>query len=276
MTWRAELSLRYWRDGDTTRSHDRHRGPLRVLQPLYPEGPGVCHHVLVHPPGGIAGGDELDIELSLEAGAHALVTTAGATRFYRSDGAPAAQQAHIRMAAGSRLEWLPLETLAYPGCRADNAVRAELAPGAEMIGWDLLALGLPASGKVFDGGWIRQHLELPGRWLERGCIAGDDALLLNSPLGLAGHRVLGTLWIAAGAAWPDGRRDALLDAAREAAAQGPLARTSGVTAPQPGVVVLRVLATHVESALALLMRARAAWRRVAWGLAEEPPRVWRL
>ncbi|CAD5374376.1 Urease accessory protein UreD [Rubrivivax sp. A210] len=282
MSWQGELQLRYWRDGAATRAHDLHHGPLRVLQALYPEGAGICHHVLVHPPGGIAGGDELRIDARVEAGAHALITTAGATRYYRSDGEPASQRARLRVAAGARLEWLPLETLAYPGCRADNETVAELAPGAEMMGWELLALGLPASGRPFASGWFRQHLELPGVWLDRGLVAADDGALLDSKLGWAGRRVLATLWFAAGEALVSARREALLEAAREAmagqspAAHGAAALVAGVTAVQPQVLVLRVLAPGVEPALALLMRVRAAWRGLAWGLAEEAPRVWRL
>jgi len=276
VSWQGELSLRYWRDGEATRAHDRHQGPLRVLQALYPEGTGICHHVLVHPPGGIAGGDELQIQVRLEAGTHALITTPGATRFYRSEGATALQQAHLQLQAGARLEWLPLETLAYPGCIADNRVRAELAPGAEMLGWDVLALGLPASGKAFERGSFHQQLELPGQWLERGRIVAGDRVLLDSPLGWAGRRVLATLWFAAGQALAPARRDALLDAARGVVAGHALAPTAGVTAVQPSVLVLRALAPGVETALNLLMQVRAAWRAAAWQLAEETPRVWRL
>jgi urease accessory protein len=273
--WHAHLALHYRREGERTVAHDLHRGPLRVLQRLYPEGPGICHHVLVHPPGGIVGGDVLDIEARLEGGAHALITTPGATRYYRSDGPGARQQATLRVDADARLEWLPLETIAYPGCRADSAVRAELAPGAEMIGWDVLALGLGAAGQPFDTGWIRQHLELPGVWLERGRVAGEDLALRHSPLGWAGRPVLATAWFACGGAIAAPRRDRLLEAARTVVAAHPLVATAGVTAPQPPLIVLRTLAPCVEPALQLLAQVRAAWRHEAWGLAAEPPRIWR-
>lgn len=276
MSWHGRLALHYRREGGRTTALDRHHGPLRVLQRLYPEGPGICHHVLVHPPGGMVGGDRLEIEATLEAGAHALVTTPSATRYYRSTGAPASQQALLRVAAGARLEWLPLETLAYRGCHAHNGVQLHLAPGAEAMGWDVLALGLPAAGRPFDSGRFHQHLELSGVWLERGTIDATDRLLLDSPLGLAGHRVLATMWWAEGDALAPARRQALLDSAREVLAAGPLHRTAGATAPQPRVVVVRLLAHGVEPALHCLMAVRAAWRRQAWALAAEPPRIWRF
>ena len=275
VSWHGTLSLRYARDGERTLAHDRHDGPLRILKALYPEGAGICHHVLVHPPGGIVGGDVLDIDATLDAGTHALITTAGATRFYRSSGAHAAQRAVLRVADGARLEWLPLESIAYSGCLAENRVQLELAPGAECIGWDVLALGLPAAGEPFAAGRFTQHTEMPAKWLERGRIAANDTLLLDSPLGLAGHRVLAMAWLACGAPIGDARCDALLDIARESARASPLAASCGVTRPHDGVIVMRALADSVEPAMALLQCVRAAWRQSAWQLAPNPPRVWR-
>jgi urease accessory protein len=276
LSWHGHLTLHYRREQGRVLAHDRHDGPLRVLKALYPEGAAICHHVLVHPPGGIVGGDELDIDVRLDGGTHALITTPGATRFYRSAGALAAQRATLRLGGGARLEWLPLETIAYRGCDALNAVRLELAPGAETIGWDLLALGLPAADEPFDHGVFEQRLEQPGVWLERGRIDGAvDRRLLASPLGLGGHGVLATMWFAAGGAVDAPRAAALLDAAREAVSSQRFETPAGATAPQSRCIVLRVLAHRVEPALALLVAVRAAWRRVAWQLDAEPPRIWR-
>jgi urease accessory protein len=269
--WRARLSLHYRRDGGHTTAHDHHEGPLRVLKRLYPEGPGICHHVIVHPPGGVVGGDRLEVDAQLEAGTHAVVTTPGATRFYRSAGAPAVQQARLTLAEGARLEWLPLEAIAHRDCLAENRVSLQLAPGAEAMGWDVLALGLPASGEAFDRGSFLQHLELPGAWLDRGLLRGEDALLMHSPLGLAGQRVLATLWLVAGTPWSNARRDALLDAARSHIGDA----QAGASTAHPQVIVVRALANRVEPAMQLLQTVRAAWRQAAWGLAAEPPRVWR-
>lgn len=274
MGWKAQLTLQYSHAEGRTTAHDRHEGPLRVLQRLYPEGPGICHHVIVHPPGGVVGGDELRVDATLGEGAHALVTTPGATRFYRSEGEAALQQVRLTLAAGARLEWLPMETIAYSGCRATSRLQLDLAAGAETMGWDLLALGLPAAGQGFDAGWFEQHLEMPGHWLERGTARAGDRLLA-SPLGWAGQGVLATMWWAAGEALPAARREALLDGARACIAADKLAARAGATAPQPRLIVLRVLAPRVEPALQLLMRVRAAWRQEAWGLAAEPPRIWR-
>lgn len=280
MSWHGHLNLDYRRDGERTIALDRHDGPLRVLQRLYPEGPGICHHVLVHPPGGLVGGDVLNLHARLQPDTHAVLTTPGATRFYKSTGPQAVQSVLMQVASGARLEWLPLETIAYRNCIGHNRMRFELAPGAEMMGWDVLALGLPAAHESFDHpdypqGVYTQEIELPGVWLERGTVRATDERLLNSPLGWAGHRVMATLWLASGSPLPRPRREALLDAARQVQEAHPLAALSGSTSPHEQVLVLRVLADRVEPAMHLLTQVWAAWREQAWGLAPCPPRVWR-
>lgn len=276
MSWQARLELHARREGARCIVHAAHEGPLRVLKTLYPEGEAIAHQVLVHPPGGIVGGDRLHVHIELDVASHLLLTTPGATRFYRSAGEPAVQQVQANLAAGARLEWLPLETIAHSGCIAHSRAGFVLAPGAEMIGWDLLALGLPAAGEAFEAGSFEQQLELPGVWLERGMIDAADTQLLRSPLGLAGRSSLLTMWFAAGGPIADARRDTLLDAARElSTAAGPAsAVTAGVTSPESRVVVLRALAQRVEPAMALAQAVRARWRRVAWLLPGTEPRVW--
>jgi urease accessory protein len=274
MTWHATLQLDYARDGTRSVAHYRHDGPLRILQSLYPEGDGICHNVLVHPPGGLVGGDTLDIALSVAPGAHGLVTTPGATRFYRSTGAPARQQLHARLQAGARLEWLPLEALAYSHCLAENQAVFELAPGAELLAWDITALGLPAAGQAFSAGSFSQHIEVPGVWLERGRIEAHDARLLDGPLGLAGQRCMATLFFVAGTPIERARRESALDAVRAQIEAHALRATAGATSPHPQVLVVRVLAPLVEPALDLLKSLRATWRYTLWQLEAAPPRVW--
>lgn len=275
MGWHGHLQLNYRRADERTVLHDRHHGPLRVLQSLYPEGQAVCHNVVVHPPGGIAGGDALELDAVLGADTHALITTAGATRFYRTAGDAATQSVSARLASGARLEWLPLETIAFSGCLAESRLRFELAEGAEMIGWDVLALGLPASAQPFERGSYTQSIELPGRWLERGVVDAADRRLLDSPLGFAGQRTIGTLWFAAGQALDDGRRESLLAAARAEIEAHALRRSAGATSAHAEVVVVRVLAPAVEPAIDLLTGVWRSWRAQAWKLAATPPRVWR-
>ena len=277
MPWHAQLDLNYRQDeaGRTVLKHT-HTGPLRILKSLYPEGDGICHNVVVHPPGGLVGGDVLDVRVHTGAQAHGLLSTPGATRFYRSEGAPTVQQVRLSLEAGARLEWLPLESIAYPGCLAHNTLHATLAEGAEMIGWDVCALGLPTAGKPFDRGTLTQHLEIPGLWLERSRIDATDTRLLESPLGLAGQRCLGTLWLACGSPLTRERREHLLETVR-AQLDGDLqGAQAGATAPNPQMLVLRGVAPLVEPLMALFQRVWAVLRTEAWGLSSVPPRIWRV
>lgn len=276
MGWSGHLSLSYRAEGPRTVGHDLHHGPLRVLQALYPEGPAVCHHVLVHPPGGMVAGDALEVDLRLGEGTHALITTPGAARFYRSASDWATQSVTGHLADGARLEWLPLETLAYPHCRGRNHLRFLLAPGAQMLGWDVLALGLPAAGQTFDAGEFEQHLEIPGVWLEHGTLRGEDARLLHSPLGLAGRGVMATLWLADGEPLERAQREALLELARECGARAGPQVAVGVTSPSGGLIVLRALGSRVEPVMAMLHQVWAAWRQAHWQMPPCAPRIWKM
>lgn len=276
--WLGTLDLRYERTPAGTRGHHRHEGPLRVLKALYPEGPAICHHVLLHPPAGIVGGDELRIHVDVQEGAHALATAPGATRFYRSAGPWARQRVEAHVRCDARWEWVLPETIVYPGARAASHLTIDLAPGASMIGCDVVVLGLTASDLPFTAGCFEQRIEVVGAWLEHGLIRADDERLLNSPLGLAGHAVMGTAWLAHGEALSASDADHALSMARSvlpddgSAWQG--RGVCGVSALHPRVIVARVLAATASDAWSALRAVRAAWRQSAWQLRANEPRIW--
>ena len=274
MAWHAQLDLDYTRADARSIVRFRHDGPLRVLQSLYPEGDAICHTVLVHPPGGLVGGDVLDVRARVGEGAHALVTTPGAARFYRSDGELAVQRVDLTLAPGARMEWLPAETIAYDGCLAHNRLAFDLGAGAELMGWDVLALGLPQAGRPFERGRVQQQLVWPGVWQDIGTLAAEDRRLLDSPLGLGGQRCLATLFLARGGGLSREQQALALDAARAVIdAAGP-GLQAGATCPGGALVVVRAVAPLVEPAMALLRQVRAAWRQALWSLPPTAPRIW--
>ncbi len=276
MAWQAHLNLAYERHGERVVARHEHSGPLRILQSLYPEGDAICHNVLVHPPGGLVGGDTLDIAVQAATGTHGLVTTPGATRFYRSDGPLALQTTRIAMQADSRLEWLPLEALCYNDCNAENRLVMNLEPGAELLGWDLTAFGLPNANLPFVKGNFAQHIEVPGAWLERGRIAATDTRLMDGPTGLNGARCMASLFFVTGSTLDRTRKQQALDMARDLIAGSELAMTAGATSPNKQVVVVRVLAPLVEPAMHLLRAVRNAWRQELWMLPHCNPRIWAM
>ena len=274
--WKAHLKLDYTCANQRTVAKFEHVGPLRVLQSLYPEGDAVCHNVLVHPPSGLVGGDVLDMQLHLGDHSHALLTTPGATRFYRSEHGLATQQVKAYVGDSARLEWLPLETIAYNGCHGLNHAVFDLAPTAEMMAWDITALGLPSANLPFERGQLQQHLEVSGVWLERGLMDAQDMRLMNGPLGLARHRCMATLVFACGTDLTRERRDFALSLARELIEVAHAGVVAGVTSPHPRIVVLRTLSPLVEPAQTLLRGVWAAWRQGLWSMTGALPRIWAM
>ena len=274
MTWHAQLDIDYQAASGRTVAHHTHTGPLRVLQSLYPEGDMVCHNVLVHPPGGLVGGDTLDIKVTAGGAAHGLLTTPGATRFYRSGGKAAIQRTHLTLNDQARLEWLPLETLAFNDCLAENHLTLSLAPQAELLGWDVTAFGLPLAQQPFETGQFLQRIEVPGVWLERGLIRAEDHRLMNSPLGLAGQRCMASLFFVAGSKLERNRRAQALDVAREVIDKHELRLSAGATSPDGQVVIVRVLAPVVEPAMNLLRQVWMSWRQHFWAMPSTSPRIW--
>jgi urease accessory protein len=274
MTWHAKLDIDYQVESARTVARHQHTGPLRVLQSLYPEGDAICHNVLVHPPGGLVGGDTLAISVTASGNAHGLITTPGATRFYRSAGDVAVQHTHLTLKDQARLEWLPLEALAYNGCLAQNRLTLALDAQAECLGWDITAFGLPSAGLPFVNGGFLQHLEVPGVWLERGHVDATDTRLMDGPLGLAGQRCMASLFFVTGTHLDRHRRETGLELARHIIAAHELHATSGATCPNPQVMVVRVLSPLVEPAANLLRQIWVAWRAHFWQLPATTPRIW--
>jgi len=273
--WEAALSLGFAQENGATRLARRsHRGPLVVQRPFLPEGPGVCHVYVLHPPGGLVGGDELTIDVAVDAGAHALVTTPAASKVYRTTGPAARQVQRLRVAGGGTLEWLPQEAIIYDGARAVLETRVELEPGARFIGIDAVCFGLPAGRAPFDRGSCRQAFELhrAGRPLliERGHYdAGGD--VMRARWGLGGAGVLGFMIAAPAPA------EATADTVRALAAAASLIDGDLASATIVGdgdALVVRCLGRSAERARAFLHDTWRLLRPALLGRAAVPPRVW--
>lgn len=267
--WQAHLSLDF-KHGVQNRTHMRvhHRnGPLAVQKALYPEG-GICHALLLHPPGGLVGGDSLRLDIGVRKNAHALLTTPGAGKWYRSTGAVSRFEQTLEVDADAVLEYLPQEAIVFDGALGENRIDAHLQGNAKLIGWDIVALGRPASGEAFLAGSLSQklHIRRDGRLLlgENARYAGGDRLL-DSPLGLAGRRVTGTLF----ASGPG-------IAGHLAAVRSALPISSPVVGATAwdDILVVRVLDDSAQRARHTLETAWAALRRDWLGLAAVPPRIW--
>lgn len=280
-SWEASLRLAFARRGErTVLATCRHRGPLRVQKALYPEGESVCHVVMLHPPAGIAGGDVLDIDIDLGADAHAVLTTPGATKWYKSLGRTATQRVAIRAEAGARLDWLPQENIVFNQACPIIEQTLDLAPGATAIGWDTTMLGRHAAGESWAEGRIAMRTELRCNglplWIESAAFDAQSPML-GATTGMAGFHVVGTLW-----AVGEGATDALAEAMAEHLPYNDTLR-AGVTCLMhdsqdtpglPNVLLLRVLARRPEDARALLSQTWLTLRQPIHGVAGRPLRLW--
>lgn len=266
--WKAELALEYRREGEKTiLANRRHDGPLVVQKPLYPEGEAVCHTIVVHPPGGIAGGDELMLSAKVAHGAAALLTTPGAAKWYRSAGPWAGQRVFFEVAGA--LEWLPQETIVYNGTLARMQAEIRLSREARYLGWEVLCLGRTGSGERFASGEsiLASSLRREGvlLWNERGRIEGGGTLL-GSASGFAGRTVCGTLLASA----PEIPGEVLARAREVAPESGDAAITR-----LPGVLVARYLGDSSEAAKDFFRTLWAVLRPALIGRDAAEPRIWR-
>ncbi len=273
--WPASLDLRFARQGARTVPTLRaHRGPLRIQKGFTPEGPDLWHQVIVHPPGGIASGDSLDIRVGVEAHGRALLTSPGAAKWYRANPhAPqplARQSLHLSVADGASLEWLPLETIVFDGAQAQWQSRFELTGSAVLVAAELVCLGRPASSLGFDSGELRWNIELvrDDRLLfcEQAVLSGGSAAL-RARSGLAGLSAFGSLLLAA----DEPRIGPLIERVRELEADFP--GDWAITA-LPGLALLRWRGDGAEVGWRVL---RAAWKACRPLLLSRPacePRIW--
>ncbi len=269
--WRAHLDLSFARRDDRTLLTARsHRGPLQIQKTLYPEGPEICHVTVLHPPGGVAGGDALAVAARIDAGSRVCLTTCGATKWYRCPRARAQQQLHFSIEAGGSLEWLPRESILFDGSKVAMQLDVDLAPGAQFLGWEILCFGRRASGEAWRSGGLRLRTRIRQAghplWLERANIlagSGFDA----SPVGLGGCSVSGTFFAAGADIGAE-----LLGACRAVVPRGLDSRV-GVTR-LPKVLLARYLGHSSQDAFDWFT---SVWKVLRPALLNQPaiaPRLW--
>jgi urease accessory protein len=271
--WPAELHLRFARNKKrTVLVENRHSGPLLVQKALYPEGEEVCHAVIIHPPGGFAGGDELSLEIGLEANSRAVVITPAAAKWYKAPRRPSSQQTTIRLAKGSILDWLPQENIFYHAAQAISTFTLQIEPGASAIGWEIGLLGRQESGERWTEGSLRfvTSIERMGGsplWVERLRLDASGPLRTACQC-LDGFSSFATLW-AVGTACTEAL-------AEELAADLPFESElrAGVTSLPEGILLVRGLANDVERLREMMMKCWLRLRPLVHGLPAQRLRLW--
>jgi urease accessory protein len=280
--WQARLELRFQASEARTRlAHRRHYGPLLVQRIFHPEaaaGAGAltaepCHAYLVHPPGGVVSGDELQLAVEVESRAHALLTTPAAGKFYRR-GPPIGVEPRVARLTQTFavddgvLEWLPQENIFYPDSAVELATRVCVAAGARFIGWEIGCLGLPASGATLGSGVVRQSFEL---WRGAAPLLLDRLNIGHSCLaarwGLAGFSALGT-WLA----YPASEQE--LSVARATATPMNCADLTLACTLVDGALCCRGVAARADRLKQAFIDLWRALRPQLLGRAAIAPRIW--
>jgi urease accessory protein len=201
--WEARLNL----DFDVSRGRSYlakrlHVGPLVLQKTLHPEGDAICHGVVIHPPGGVAGGDELTLNVTLAAHANVLLTTPGAGKWYKANGQFAKQHLQFDLQDSACFEWLPQENILFDGSQVKFSSTVHLAEKAKYAAWEIVCLGRQAQREEWISGLMQQKLTI---WREGKLIWNERAFLnpanrtFKSIVGLNGNAVTASFVIAGGA-----------------------------------------------------------------------------
>lgn len=282
--WQASLSLAFAHSNFGTQlTKARRSGPLSVQKAFYPEGRNTAHCYLLHPPAGIVSGDELDITITAEKAAHALITTPGANRFYRAredlsiGTTKQLQTTSCVLYEKAILENLPLETIVYPGADGYNTVDVHLCNSSVYLGWDISCLGLPSSEQPFTHGQYTQlnriFIDKQMQYHDRICIS-DQNQLLHAQAGLAYNTVFGTFT----AYCPEQQlnkpeRIELVEQMREKIISLDAEKRISITDLR-GLIVIRYLGSHAEHCKSLFIELWQLIRPAYIGIPGVAPRIW--
>ena len=200
--WEARLDLDFNAvKGRSYLAKKLHIGPLVLQKTLHPEGQAVCHGVVIHPPGGVAGGDELTLNVALDAQANVLLTTPGAGKWYKANGQFAKQHLQFDLQDNACVEWLPQENILFNGSQVKFSSTVNLALKAKYAGWEILCLGRQAQHEEWLTGVVKQKVTIrrEGKliWNERAFL-NPNQRTFKSMVGLKSNAVTGSFVIAAG------------------------------------------------------------------------------
>jgi len=272
--WTADLQLRFqYEEGRTIMTERRHTGPLQVQKPLYPEGRSVCHTVILHPPGGMAEGDIVKIDVTQGPDSKTVLTSPAATKWYKSRNKFSSQEVRIRLGERAQLDWLPPENILFEHARTDFRFQLELGQDASAIGWETFVFGRRAMGETWDAGVLRINSQLIDTngllWAEKANVTGGSRLR-TAAQGLAGFRIAGMLW-AAGSSCSEALAETLSSSL-------PFTDTmrAGVTCLNQGVLVVRAVAQKIEPLRELMVRCWGFLRPAIHGRDPNPLRLWNV
>ena len=184
----------------TRRARVREDGPLRVRCP----GPisDELEAVIVNTGGGVAGGDRLRLDVTVEPGARLVVTTAAAEKVYRTLEAAATIDVKLSVGAAASLAWMPQEMIVFDRARLKRAIDIDLAADARLLLAEAIVFGRSGMGEAVHDGFLfdRWRLRRGGRLIHAEAMRLDGAVAnkLAQPAVAKGGIALATVLIVPG------------------------------------------------------------------------------
>jgi len=273
--FRGEFYARPHGVGQQTRmGKTAHFGPLRVQRPFYPEGSDLMHLYLLHPPGGLVGGDQLSIQAHAKEGAKILMTTPSAGKLYRNESdMQQGQEVTITIADDCAVEYLPQENIFFNGAKGTLNTRVNIQGNGLFIGWEITCLGRPEAHAYFNEGRLKQSLLVyqddQPLFLDRLILNADDGVM-QSHVGLQKKQAFATCII--------NRELSAHNYDQLVALQEQLnnqTQTEYLAVTQkPGVLIIRVLGDRAEPIRYMLEKVWALLRPVVYDRKSCIPRIW--
>ena len=273
-SWRGSISLETRKiRGSTRLSSFKHEGPLRVQRPFLQDD-GSCHIYLIHPPGGVVGGDSLLVHFEGHEKTNTVITSSAASKFYSCEGGLPDQKVSqdFKIGKGSLLEWVPQENIFFEGAKTNLTNNITLFGESCFLGWEIMVLGRKGSDKKRFAGALRSSTNI----VKDGCLIHRDFFeyspkMDSSSWGLQGKHVLGSLIATSGYIEDDGF-SRLVSAV--------LAKIEGDSfggTKKKGLFLLRYLGSSVEECKHGFWVAREALHQngaLMLGCDGERPRIW--
>jgi urease accessory protein len=258
----GRLALSFAPHGPTTRIQNFYQeGCLKARLPR-PVERGICEAVLMNISGGIAGGDNLGLGITLAANAQAAIATSTAERIYRSLGPPSQIHTQITIGPNASLAYLPQETIFFNGFALNRTLTINLAASASYLGVESLIFGRQAMSETVTQGSLRDRIIL----IQNGKLTYQDSIRLNGNI----HAQLQRQAVANGAIAMASLIYAAPDApARLEPIRAALGNANAGATLMDGILIARILA---PSAATLRNYVTAALRICRDGQAL--PRVW--
>lgn len=199
-------------DGRTRVSRFYQEGAARARLPAVAAGTAP-EAVLMNTAGGLTGGDRMRVEVGVEDGASAVVTTQASEKIYRASEGVTRIGNRITVGRGARLEWLPQETIVFDRARLRRTLEVDLSGCSHVLLAEAMVFGRTAMGETLTAGGVHDgwRIRRDGRlvFADGLSLEGEDGVL-EGPTALDGGCALATVVLVS----PDA--EATLGAARVA------------------------------------------------------------